>query len=159
MKIIVIADTHGNIPLVVRALDEAGAVDLLIHLGDVVEDCNILEALVACPIYRVAGNCDVGSPIPRELCCSVGGVAFLLTHGDAYHVKAGLAKLQARARALQVQVVLYGHTHRAADEEIDGIRYINPGTLHKGSTSWSYAIVTIATGTVTARILPLVPPA
>jgi putative phosphoesterase len=155
MKILVLSDSHGNIPLAVRAVDEAVPVDLLVHLGDEVEDSRVLEAVVDCPIVRVAGNCDLGSPFPRELRCVFDGVAFLLTHGDAYHVKGGLARLRARARTEHARVVLYGHTHRFADEEIDGIRYINPGTLHRGSNCRSYAVVSIAAGAVTARIVTL----
>ncbi len=155
MKILVLSDTHGNIPLAVRAVDDAGPVDLLVHLGDEVEDSRILEAVADCPTIRVAGNCDPGAPFPRELRCVFEGMVFLLTHGDAYNVKGGLAKLAAKARAEQAHVVLYGHTHRFADEEIEGVRFINPGTLHRGSTSWSYAFVTVADGTVTARIVTM----
>ncbi len=158
MKLLVLADTHGNLPLAVRALDEAGPVDYLIHLGDEVEDSRILEAMVDCPTIGIAGNCDTGSSLPRELRCAFAGVEFLLTHGDTYHVKAGLARLHVRARAEQAQVVLYGHTHRAADEEIEGIRFINPGTLHRTSSSWSYAIVSITDGTASARIVSLTAP-
>jgi putative phosphoesterase len=159
MKLLVLADTHGNIPLAVRATDDAGPVDTLIHLGDELEDCRVLEALVNCPIVRIAGNCDMGAPFPRELSCTFAGIRFLLTHGDLYQVKAGLARLHDRARAVQARVVLYGHTHRAADDEIDGIRYLNPGTLHRGSNSWSYAVITVVAGKVTTRIVPLVLPA
>ena len=155
MKMLVLSDTHGNIPLAVRAVDEAGPVDLLVHLGDEVEDSRILEAVAGCPTIRVAGNCDHGAPFPRELRCVFEGVVFLLTHGDAYHVKGGMTKLLARARAEQVHAVLYGHTHRFADEEIEGVRFINPGTLHRGSTCWSYAVVTVTDGTVTADIVTM----
>lgn len=155
MKLAVFSDTHGNYPLALRALEEYGHVDGIIHLGDDIEDADIIEDIVDCPVVKVAGNCDRGAQAPRELHCTFAGVSFFLTHGDAYQVKAGLAKLRARAHAGQFRVVLYGHTHIAAVEQAGDTTFVNPGCLHKGSDTKSFATITIEAGMVSARIIPL----
>ena len=158
MRILVISDTHGNYAATCMAADEAGPVDLLIHLGDVAEDTWAVEAVAGCPIISVAGNCDPpGADVPREIRREFAGVPFLLTHGDSYQVKAGLSGLHLRAVQTNSRVALYGHTHQAAINEIDGIWLINPGTLHAASQTRTYALVDIDNGAIRAAIFSLDP--
>ncbi|HEY6839016.1 MAG TPA: YfcE family phosphodiesterase [Geobacteraceae bacterium] len=155
MKLAIFSDTHGNYPLVLRALDETGPVDGIIHLGDEIEDAGMIEDIVDCPVVKVAGNCDHGTRAPRELKCTFAGVSFFITHGDAYNVKAGLGKLREKAHASKFGVVLYGHTHIAAIEQVGETTFVNPGCLHKASSTKSFATITIDAGTVHVDIIPL----
>jgi uncharacterized protein len=156
MRLLIISDTHGNHAAACQAAQDAAPVDWIIHLGDVVADIWAVEAIADCPVIGVAGNCDhVGAGVPREIIRDFAGVPFLLTHGDAYQVKAGLTGLHARAMQEEARVVLYGHTHRAEIDEIDGILFINPGTLNPASATKTYAIVDIVDGTVRAGIISL----
>ena len=157
MRLAIFSDTHGNYPLALRALEDAGQLAGVIHLGDEIEDAGIIEDIVGCPVVKVAGNCDRGTAIPRELNCLFAGVRFYLTHGDAFGVKGGLARLRAKAAAEDAQVVLYGHTHLAAVDRFDGILFVNPGTLHQGSDLKSFATIDIDAGTISARIVRLSP--
>ena len=155
MKLLVISDTHGNYPLALDVLDRAGTVDAIIHVGDGYEDAEVLETVSGLPVIRVPGNCDPDVETPRELLPSIAGVPCLITHGDAYQVKSGLARLQRRAAAVQARLVIFGHTHIPDIVTDRGIIFLNPGNLHKESTQRSYALVTIIDDTPTAEIVPV----
>ncbi len=152
MKIIVLSDTHGNYPLAIRGVEQVGDVDCIIHLGDEMADASIIEAIGGAPVIKVPGNCDLQNMEPRELQKTLAGKRFFITHGDWYCVKAGLSRLHRKALTESAQVVLYGHTHVASIEIIDGIYFINPGCMSKGQTSGSYAVIKIRSGTITANI-------
>ena len=52
-------------------------------------------------------------------------------------------------------LVLYGHTHRAENTEIGGVKLVNPGTAGLGPVR-SFALVTVfENGGVAAEIRPL----
>lgn len=155
MKLVIISDTHGNYPLALKALDDDGAFDGIIHLGDIVEDATVIEGVIDCPIVKLAGNCDHGSIAPLEIHRFFDGMHFFLTHGHTYGVKGGLGKLLAKAKADNVQVVLYGHTHQAAVELIEGIYFINPGSLHEKTFQKSYALMEIDNGSIKTRLVHL----
>lgn len=155
MVCIIFSDTHGNYNLAAEAVIEAGHVDLIFHLGDVASDAAMLEQIFSKPVNKVAGNCDPPGVLPRELSTVIGTFQVLLTHGDCYNVKSGLMSLKQRAAETNSRIVLYGHTHNAAVDEIDGILFINPGTLHQASTFKSYARLTIDSDRVSAEIIAI----
>lgn len=79
MKVLVVSDVHGRVtPL--RWLLKNETADALFFLGDGLYDLD--QAIAAngaapdYPIYRVRGNCDIGSDDPAEglaplaVCCS-----------------------------------------------------------------------------------------
>lgn len=139
MECIVFSDTHGNYPLALEALHQSSPVDLIFHLGDEADDARMIEHICMKKVQKVSGNCDAPGRYPREINMLIGTTRLLLTHGDRYGVKSGLAKLVERAVSEKVDVVLYGHTHQASIDTIDGILFVNPGALHMGSPLKSYA--------------------
>lgn len=141
MRLLIVSDTHGNDTALIKAYDQAGLIDGVIHLGDGEQDTLLLETLIEGSILKVAGNCDLGSSAPRELLVTLEGRRILLTHGDRYTVKSGLAQLVARGKDAGADLVLYGHTHLARIEEQDGLLLLNPGTLWSCSSFQSYAIL------------------
>jgi hypothetical protein len=154
MKILVVSDTHGNYLAPLKILEETGA-EMLIHLGDEINDALNLSQLVGIPVIKVPGNCDPGASEPRELLESISGRMFFITHGDIYRVKNGLHRLIEKARQLKATVALFGHTHKPAIQKEDGILLINPGTLMAGSDAKSYAILTVTPAKLTAEIIHL----
>lgn len=154
MKILVVSDTHGSYYSPVKILEESGA-DMLIHLGDEINDALTLELIVDVPVLKVPGNCDHGAREPRELLESIAGKLFFITHGDAYRVKAGLEKLAEQAKKVNAAVALFGHTHKPVIVQQDGVLLINPGTLMAGSDAKSYAILWVSQNKVTAEIIHL----
>jgi putative phosphoesterase len=157
MRLLILSDTHGNYPLAVKALEEAGQVDQIIHLGDEFEDACMIEAILGSPLIKVPGNCDLGVDDARTITMTFDGSRIFMTHGDRYQVKSGLARLHKKATAEQAGIVLYGHTHVAAITEIDGILFVNPGCLDNKCSTPSYAILTITHGKVVAEICPINP--
>jgi len=153
MRLIILADTHNNYPLAIRAIDTVGKADQIIHLGDTLVDAGFIETALSRELIKVPGNCDTDASLPRELVQIFDQKRFLITHGDRYLVKAGLGRLAQKAAEEHVQVVLYGHTHFPAITERDGVLYVNPGSLKEETPTPTVALVTISQGKVTAEII------
>ncbi|MEW6547122.1 MAG: metallophosphoesterase [Bacillota bacterium] len=129
MRVGVLSDTHGNLALVERIMEEMGSVDLLLHAGDYYEDsCRLAERGVR--VIGVLGNCDCRVEGPAERLVQVAGKRVLLTHGHRYRVKQDFRPLLARARELNADVVVFGHTHRAEAFWLGKVLFFNPGSLH-----------------------------
>ncbi|MDD5285542.1 MAG: metallophosphoesterase [Desulfuromonadaceae bacterium] len=144
MKLFVISDTHGNIKLALKAHSRSERIDVIVHLGDGFSDADLMRELLDEDVINVAGNCDLGSSAPRELLWECEGKRILLTHGDAYRVKAGLEKLKRRALEVKADLVLFGHSHLATHELHSGILFLNPGTMMSSALQKSYAIVDVS---------------
>lgn len=157
MKIVVFSDTHGNHALAAHALDLAGHVDHIIHLGDNTDDADFLELLSGRSVIKVLGNCDYSTESPRESLLTLEGKKFFLTHGDRYGVKAGLDRLARKAAVEKADVVLYGHTHIRSVITRDGVLYVNPGCLKRGFSEPSFALLSLGNGVVSADIVPVQP--
>jgi len=125
---LVVSDSHGNLDaLEALCVQEAGHFDEVIFLGDHIEDAAYFRERTGLPVHAVKGNCDDSGPREQVLNCE--GSRLLLTHGDAYGVKVGRLRISLRARELNVQAVLFGHTHVQEISEEDGVLYLNPGTI------------------------------
>lgn len=152
MKALVISDTHGNITLAIKAHSLSEPVDVIFHLGDGSDDADLMREVLEIPIINVAGNCDFGSTAPRELVLEYEGKRILLSHGDAYGVKSGLAKLEKHAREVRADAVLFGHSHQAGVELCSGLMILNPGTLTRASNRRTYAIINVFSDGITASL-------
>lgn len=145
------SDTHGNTNCAFTAHTFSEPVDAVIHLGDGSADADLLRETLDIPVISVAGNCDHCSNAPRELVWECEGKRIMLTHGDAYQVKSGLARLRQRAWEIGVDAVLFGHTHQSVSENCSGLLLINPGTLSKTSHHRSYAVLDIRPDGIISR--------
>ena len=156
MKIAVFSDTHGSTARMLRAAEELRP-DAIVHLGDYERDADCLKrALPEIPLYCVCGNCDVSPEAPQELIAEFGPVRALLCHGHRYAVDWGrLDSMVYAAQEKGCTLVLYGHTHRAENTEIGGVKLVNPGTAGLGALR-SFALLEIfKNGGVAAEIRPL----
>lgn len=143
MKIAFISDTHGNeksLELVLTKVKELKA-DILIHLGDYANDINFLKDNFEGTVYAVAGNCDYSCDYPKENLININGKKILLTHGDLYNVKNSLNNLIYKGKSLNVDIILFGHTHIFIKEEIDDILIMNPGSIPKPSPWCKYGCI------------------
>jgi putative phosphoesterase len=152
MKLLVISDTHDNFLLVLKAYSLSEKIETIVHLGDGLSDVELIRELLHANVISVAGNCDLGSSAPRELLWECDGNRILLTHGNAYGVKAGLEKLKRRAHEVKADLVLFGHSHLATQELHSDILFLNPGTMMNGASNKSYAIVDVSPDAITATI-------
>lgn len=143
MKIFVISDTHGKLDKVLEVWDRLTNVDLVIHLGDYEKDAQRLEKLLETEVVYVKGNMDgsYGSDDYKVVETEYGKL--LLTHGHMENVKMSPLNLIYKAEELGCKAVLFGHTHQAAYEEVNGIYLVNPGSLPspRDGSNGSYAII------------------
>ncbi|MEN6327013.1 MAG: YfcE family phosphodiesterase, partial [Syntrophomonas sp.] len=56
------------------------------------------------------------------------GRKFLVVHGHQYGVKRGLNRIFYRGKEAGVDMVVFGHTHVACADKIDGLWLLNPGS-------------------------------
>ena len=129
MLIAVVSDTHRMIKYINLAKELIKGADILIHLGDNIDDVAILENNFNGKVYAVAGNCDYSSKYPKEAVIEVNGRKIFFTHGDLYGVKRSINSIYYRGRELEVDIVLFGHTHEQIIEEEQGIILMNPGSI------------------------------
>jgi uncharacterized protein len=155
MKLAILSDTHGNYPVAVKTLEALGQLDYIIHLGDTTDDAEMIEFALERELIKVAGNCDLSRKYPDLIITTLAGKKLLLSHGDRFLVKSGLNLLQQRAKQEEADVVLYGHTHRPAIDNIDGVLFINPGNMNKNATLWSLALISIHGDNINAEIVDI----
>lgn len=121
VEIGVISDTHGLLrPEVVGLLSGS---DLILHAGDVGDPAILAALREIAPVRAVRGNVDGGvlRSLPMTDAVQVGEHLLYMIHIpddlDVDPVAAG------------VSVVIHGHTHRSRLERIDGVLYLNPGSV------------------------------
>lgn len=140
MRIGVLSDTHVHlfeeIPSdIARAFSN---VDLIIHAGDFVGS-QVLEGLKRLgEVKAVRGNVDsmkLKSLLPDKELLVIGSKKIGITHGSG-----GPEGIEHRVRALfdDVDVIIYGHSHMAKMERIEGVLLFNPGPGYR-----SFGILTI----------------
>jgi len=144
MRIGVISDTHRIVSSIEQLEGLIKGLDVLIHLGDNVEDISIIKKFYNGEIINVKGNCDFSVRTPNDRVEDIGGERIFLTHGHRYNVKGSLAKLRNKALETGANIVLYGHTHIAKIDFEQGIWYINPGSASlPRDGERSFAIISI----------------
>jgi putative phosphoesterase len=129
MRIGVISDTHRDKSSIEQLGSKIGGLDMLIHLGDNVEDIAIIKKYYSGTIINVKGNCDFFRGTPNDRVEEICGKKVFLTHGHRYDVKDNLLKLRGKALEVGATIVLYGHTHIGQIDFQEGIWYINPGSV------------------------------
>ena len=132
MRVGVFSDSHGDHEALDELLERMGALDAVCFLGDVARDAEHLrERLAAMPnqpvLYAVRGNTDYYSTctLPWDLLIELGGVRIYMTHG---HRLVSLMNLAYKAQECGAQVALFGHTHQALCETVQGVLLLNPGS-------------------------------
>ena len=138
----VLSDTHGNR----RAIEKLDTVlresDYIIHLGDTSGDGEYIRRLYGSKTFIINGNCDAVKLGENELVTEIEGVKIFATHGHLYSAKQTLLKLAERAKSLECTLALYGHTHCAREDVIDGVTLINPGCMTRYSAnSYCYFVI------------------
>jgi putative phosphoesterase len=151
-RIGVIADTHcpeflDRLPA--RVFEVFKGVDLILHAGDIDGEETLVELRRLAPVEAVRGDHDdsLGAlPVSREIV--IGGKRIVIVHGNRSHwleepntlawtlslgyfkPHHGLARAL-RRRFPEADAIVYGHTHRACAETIDGVLVFNPGGVHQ----------------------------
>lgn len=138
VKVGIISDTHGLLrPEVLEILKSC---DCILHGGDINKP-EILDALrPLASIYVVRGNNDKdwAEGLAKTLTFSIEGVKFFMVHNKrdvAWDLK-------------DAQVVVFGHSHKYFEREIDGRLWLNPGSCGRSRFGGevTMAVMTIENG-------------
>ena len=129
MLVAVVSDTHRIKKYIEAVKKHLDGVDVLIHLGDNVDDVIELSEGFQGEVYAVTGNCDYSNDYPIERIIELNGVKILATHGHAYNVKYGLNNLYYRVQEVGANIGLFGHTHQELIINENGITLMNPGSI------------------------------
>jgi len=129
MKILIVSDTHRKTEYLEAVLEQEKPLDLLIHLGDIEGDEDYIQVLAECPMEVVAGNNDFFSELPGEREIHIGKYKALLTHGHYYYVNAGIGHIKREAETRDIDIAMFGHTHRPIIEQDDEVIVLNPGSI------------------------------
>ena len=149
---VIISDTHGNMAKITQLHGIFSECDYIIHLGDTSGDGARIKKEFGDKTILINGNCDPVKLGENEAVIEIEGVKIFATHGHLYSAKTSLNGLYMRGNEENCQIVLYGHTHRAREDEIDGITLINPGNLSRYSQN-SYCYLVINGNKFTSKIV------
>lgn len=148
----VIADTHcpeflERLPA--RVFEVFDSTDLILHAGDIDGEGTLAELRRMAPVEAVRGDHDrsLGAlPVSREIV--IRGKRIVVVHGNRsrwleepntlawtlslgyFRPHRGLARALKR-RFPNADAIVFGHTHRAHVETIDGVLLFNPGGVHQ----------------------------
>lgn len=141
LKLLVVSDSHGDrqslIDLHTRYKDD---VDEFIHCGDSELQADD-EALEGFKI--VAGNCDYDFRLKDRQTFEMEGKKIIVVHGHRHRVNSSFMNLSYLAEEANADFVFFGHTHILGVEEVNGVIYLNPGSilLPRGGNPKTYAII------------------
>ena len=168
MQIGILSDTH--VPDLLPAVPQ-GALELLskaevtaiLHAGDICRPAVLRQLEEIAPVSAVRGNRDLLWPgnwtLPSSRVVEIGGVRIGLTHGHAnvwpgvWGCFAGNRPYRAidlwnsgrfKTMPKKLEAIVFGHTHIASIDWIDGKLLMNPGTLAPAKAIGSYPTLILA---------------
>lgn len=133
MKIGVISDTHvprRGYKVPQEVLDAFKNVDLIIHAGDIEDEVVLDQLSELAEVRAVCGNMDprkLSKKLPKTDILEVEGHHIGIVHGRG--APQGLEKkVLKKFSDVDVDAIVYGHSHQSRNEVIDGILFFNPGS-------------------------------
>src|SRR6516165_9159511 len=138
MRIAIFSDTHSRYATIEAALKlvDQRQVELLLHCGDIEDG----EAVWLFPpnTHFVFGNCDTERTSIRQAVHGIGATVYepfgrlelagskiAWLHGDDHRL------MRQVEESGEFDYLFYGHTHVAAERQVNSTRVINPGALHR----------------------------
>lgn len=120
-RVAILSDTHGLLREEVK--DELKKADVILHAGDINTSAIVEEMSSYAPLYIVRGNNDKewASEMEQSMYVTIEGIRFFLVHN----------KKDIPRDLKEVDVVVYGHSHKYDVKEENGITYLNPGSCGK----------------------------
>ena len=146
MKILVVSDTHRNNANYLKVIERIGALDMVIHCGDVEGSELVISQAADCPVEIVQGNNDFFSRLPKEKEFMIGQYKVWLTHGHNYYIAMNSEMIKREARDREADIVMCGHTHKPVVDIGNDLTLINPGSLsypRQGNRKPSYILMEI----------------
>jgi uncharacterized protein len=166
MRIAVISDSHVARSQVADLVAELRApltgVDAILHAGDITS-LELLDELGAiAPVHAVAGNMDSDTTVRalgERRVLELGGRRVGLLHG--WGAPGDLAqrvveRFRAPSGGLEVEVIVFGHSHQPLVERTSEVLLVNPGspTDRRWAPYRSFALLELGE-TIDARLVRL----
>ena len=149
MKILVFSDSHRSLSGMYAAIEHHKP-QQVIHLGDMISDAEeVAKHYPKLPFCMVPGNCDGWfTTVPLKKQITLEGRSILLSHGHRWDVKSGYDQAIADARAVGVDILLFGHTHIPLCQQLeDGLWMMNPGPARS-----SYGLIKLEDGAISCTL-------
>ena len=147
MKILVVSDTHGEMPIDIKKMD----FDAVMHAGDI-GDAAFFGALNTAAgeknLYAVSGNTDfvLSGYLPESISINIGSLNFFMVHNLTAPHRI-LPANESAMNAAKAEIVVFGHTHTPLVEERGGRIFINPGSLGKVGLTGRRSFAVMENGT------------
>ena len=122
MRIGIISDTHGLLRKEVE--NQLKDCDLIVHCGDIGKQEVIDKLIELGKVEFIKGNVDKNIDIslaPKDKIIEVMNKRIYLIHN--------IAELNIDLYKGNIDIVMYGHSHKSKIYKEDGILYINPGSV------------------------------
>lgn len=137
-KIGIISDTHGLLrPQVLEILKTC---DCILHGGDINRPEILDQLRWLGTLYVVRGNNDKewAEGLSENLRFTIGGVSFFMVHNKKNMVR----------NLDGVDVVVFGHSHKYFEKEVDGRLWLNPGSCgrRRFNQEITMAVMTVEDG-------------
>ena len=158
MLIAAVADTHGHTDAIISRLAQVKP-DYLLFAGDFYRDGRTIARRLKIEAVIVSGNSDMSHGDRQDQVVSLQNHRFLLIHGHQYGVKNNLNRLYYYARELEVEAVVFGHTHSPFCQRVGDIWMINPGSPVRPRLSAlaSYALIEVDQESIKPAIQRMAP--
>ncbi|MDE1920081.1 MAG: metallophosphoesterase family protein [Candidatus Omnitrophica bacterium] len=159
MTIGVLSDTHSH-DIPPALIDRLKTVDLIVHAGDICgwETLKLLKRIS--PTKAVAGNMDEAAlkkalPLKETVICE--GFKIGVVHGHMGPGPDALKNAMESFKDDKMDVVIFGHSHRAESLRVGGTLYFNPGSPNDvvKAKFFSYGLITIEAGKIKAEIVKI----
>lgn len=147
----VVADTHcpefqDRLPN--RLFEVLHGVEAILHAGDVTAEATLAALRQVAPVEAVQGDHDHALALPTSREVLVEGKRIVIVHGNrsrwleepstllwtlslGYFTPHSSLPRTLRRRFPQADAIVFGHTHRAYAETINGVLLFNPGGVHQ----------------------------
>ncbi len=141
IKILVVADSHGDCTRLQQIINRELPFACLIHCGDGVSDLARAELPPTVDVLSVAGNMDRFDGRERLLEPTLNGVRFLICHGDQFAAHYDYDRLMDEGLRRGADIICCGHTHIPCLHNYPALLF-NPGPTDRGL----YGVITLCSG-------------
>ncbi|MCW5557690.1 MAG: metallophosphoesterase family protein [Verrucomicrobiae bacterium] len=153
MRLGLISDTHGFLDP--RVFEIFKGVDAILHAGDIGSPNLLLELEALAPVTAVLGNNDAGLNLDLTAVKTAGKRKFLVHH--IVNPADPERSIGERFRRSRPDAVVFGHTHQAFHQTLEGVVFINPGYAGRPRfrLSRSVALATVSPDGIAVAFHPL----
>ncbi|MDI6845238.1 MAG: metallophosphoesterase [Candidatus Saccharicenans sp.] len=150
------SDSHDNLTAIRKAVELFNRLNcsLVVHAGDVVAPFAARELKsLKCPVKAVFGNCDgekAGLKAAFEEFGEISEAPLIFTHGN---LRFYVSHYPVDRPPAGIDVVVFGHTHRAQFNRDGQVIVVNPGE----TCGWVKGISTVAVLDPVSLVVDIIP--